>query len=73
MTGTCAARRATRAVPEWRRWRKAKDANQDTNRTDRSVELILKEKPNFMTIHLGLTDEAQHEHGPFSPQAIGGA
>ena len=50
--------------------RKAKDADQDTNRTNRAIETILNHQPNFMTIHLGLTDEAQHEHGPFSPEAI---
>jgi predicted AlkP superfamily pyrophosphatase or phosphodiesterase len=41
----------------------------DQVKTRYSLEILRKYKPAFMTIHLSSLDEAQHEHGPFSPEA----
>jgi predicted AlkP superfamily pyrophosphatase or phosphodiesterase len=34
-----------------------------------SLEILHRQKPAFMTIHLSSLDETQHEHGPFSAEA----
>jgi predicted AlkP superfamily pyrophosphatase or phosphodiesterase len=41
----------------------------DEIKTRYSLEILKKYKPSFMTIHLSALDEAEHEHGPFSPEA----
>jgi predicted AlkP superfamily pyrophosphatase or phosphodiesterase len=45
------------------------EGDHDAHRAAWAVQLIRAHKPNFMTLHLGLTDEAEHEHGPFSAEA----
>jgi predicted AlkP superfamily pyrophosphatase or phosphodiesterase len=41
----------------------------DEIKTRYSVEILRKQKPAFMTIHLSSLDETEHEFGPFSAQA----
>ena len=41
----------------------------DEIKTRYSLEILRKYKPALMTIHLSALDEAEHEHGPFSPEA----
>jgi predicted AlkP superfamily pyrophosphatase or phosphodiesterase len=41
----------------------------DEIKTRYSLEILRRYKPAFMTIHLSSLDEAEHEHGPFSPEA----
>lgn len=41
----------------------------DVHRAAWAVELIRKHAPNFMTVHLGMVDEEEHAHGPFSAEA----
>ncbi len=41
----------------------------DEIKTRYTVEILRKEKPAFMTLHLSSLDETQHAHGPFSPDA----
>jgi predicted AlkP superfamily pyrophosphatase or phosphodiesterase len=41
----------------------------DETKTRYAVEILRREKPAFMTIHLSSLDEAEHEHGPFSAEA----
>ena len=41
----------------------------DETKTRYSVEILRREKPSLMTIHLSSLDDAQHAHGPFSPEA----
>lgn len=41
----------------------------DEAKTRYSLEILRLHKPGFMTIHLSSLDEAQHMHGPFSPDA----
>jgi predicted AlkP superfamily pyrophosphatase or phosphodiesterase len=41
----------------------------DMVRTRFAVEILKKQKPAFMTVHLVAIDERSHEHGPFSTQA----
>jgi predicted AlkP superfamily pyrophosphatase or phosphodiesterase len=50
------------------------DVNQaiprDWARTRYAVELIRRKQVDFLTLHLACTDHMQHEHGPFSRQAL---
>jgi predicted AlkP superfamily pyrophosphatase or phosphodiesterase len=41
----------------------------DEVKTRYSLEILKKYKPAFMTIHLSSLDKAEHDHGPFSPEA----
>jgi predicted AlkP superfamily pyrophosphatase or phosphodiesterase len=41
----------------------------DDRRTEWAIGILNKYKPDFMTVHIGLTDHMQHEHGSFSPEA----
>ena len=41
----------------------------DEIKTRYSIDILHTRKPGFMTIHLSSLDEAEHEHGPFSPEA----
>jgi predicted AlkP superfamily pyrophosphatase or phosphodiesterase len=41
----------------------------DEIKTRYSVEILRREKPQLTTIHLSSLDAAQHESGPFSPEA----
>jgi predicted AlkP superfamily pyrophosphatase or phosphodiesterase len=41
----------------------------DDRKTAWAIGILNKYKPDFMTVHIGLTDHMQHEHGPFSPEA----
>ncbi len=41
----------------------------DEAKTRYSVEILRRQKPQFMTIHLSSLDETEHEHGPFSAEA----
>lgn len=41
----------------------------DEIKTRYSVEILRRQKPEFMTIHLSALDETEHEHGPFSAEA----
>jgi predicted AlkP superfamily pyrophosphatase or phosphodiesterase len=41
----------------------------DETKTRYSVEILRRQKPQFMTIHLSSLDETEHEHGPFSREA----
>jgi hypothetical protein len=41
----------------------------DETRTIYSLDILAQHKPQFMTIHLSSLDEAEHLHGPFSPEA----
>jgi len=41
----------------------------DEIKTRYALEILHKQKPAFMTIHLSSLDETEHEHGPFSAEA----
>jgi predicted AlkP superfamily pyrophosphatase or phosphodiesterase len=41
----------------------------DETKTRYALEILRKFKPGFMTLHLSSLDDAQHAHGPFSPEA----
>jgi predicted AlkP superfamily pyrophosphatase or phosphodiesterase len=41
----------------------------DDRKTAWAIGILNKYKPDFMTVHIGLTDHMQHEHGPFSTEA----
>jgi predicted AlkP superfamily pyrophosphatase or phosphodiesterase len=41
----------------------------DEIKTRYALEILKKQKPAFMTIHLSSLDESEHEHGPFSMEA----
>jgi predicted AlkP superfamily pyrophosphatase or phosphodiesterase len=42
----------------------------DDIKTRYALEILRKQKPAFMTIHLSSLDEVEHDHGPFSAEAI---
>jgi predicted AlkP superfamily pyrophosphatase or phosphodiesterase len=44
-------------------------ADEDERKTIWAIGVIQKYKPNFMTVHVGITDHEQHAHGPFSSEA----
>lgn len=41
----------------------------DETKTRYALEILRRYKPAFMTLHLSSLDDAQHAHGPFSPEA----
>ncbi|MGO8757407.1 MAG: alkaline phosphatase family protein [Terracidiphilus sp.] len=41
----------------------------DETKTRYALEVLRRYKPAFMTLHLSSLDDAQHAHGPFSPEA----
>lgn len=41
----------------------------DQNHTRFALEILKRDKPGFMTVHLEALDHASHGYGPFSPQA----
>jgi predicted AlkP superfamily pyrophosphatase or phosphodiesterase len=41
----------------------------DETKTRYALEILRRFKPGFMTLHLSSLDDAQHAHGPFSPEA----
>jgi predicted AlkP superfamily pyrophosphatase or phosphodiesterase len=41
----------------------------DQVKTRYALEILRKYRPALMTLHLSSLDEAQHQHGPFSPEA----
>ncbi len=41
----------------------------DEIKTRYALEILRRFKPGFMTLHLSSLDDAQHAHGPFSPEA----
>ncbi len=41
----------------------------DEIKTRYALEILKRYKPAFMTLHLSSLDDAQHAHGPFSPEA----
>ena len=41
----------------------------DETKTIYSLDILRQHRPQFMTIHLSSLDEAEHLHGPFSPEA----
>jgi predicted AlkP superfamily pyrophosphatase or phosphodiesterase len=41
----------------------------DETKTRYTLEILRRFKPAFMTLHLSSLDDAQHAHGPFSPEA----
>jgi predicted AlkP superfamily pyrophosphatase or phosphodiesterase len=41
----------------------------DETKTRYAIEILRRYKPAFMTLHLSSLDDAQHAHGPFSPEA----
>jgi predicted AlkP superfamily pyrophosphatase or phosphodiesterase len=41
----------------------------DETKTRYALEILRRYKPALMTLHLSSLDEAQHQHGPFSPEA----
>jgi predicted AlkP superfamily pyrophosphatase or phosphodiesterase len=41
----------------------------DEIKTRFSLDILNRHRPRFMTVHLSALDEAEHEHGPFSPDA----
>ncbi len=41
----------------------------DETKTRYALEILRRDKPAFMTIHLSSLDDAQHAHAPFSPEA----
>ncbi len=43
----------------------------DEVKTVYSLDIIKRQRPRFMTIHLSSLDEEEHLHGPFSPEADG--
>ncbi len=45
------------------------DTEGDAVKTRYSIEILRRYKPALITIHLSSLDEAEHMHGPFSPEA----
>ena len=45
--------------------------NGDEIKTRYALEMIRRQHPAFMTLHLSSLDETEHEHGPFSAEANG--
>jgi predicted AlkP superfamily pyrophosphatase or phosphodiesterase len=43
--------------------------NGDEIKTRYALDILRKQRPAFMTIHLSSLDEMEHEHGPFSAEA----
>ncbi len=41
----------------------------DETKTRFAIDILVKRKPRFMTLHLGSLDYEEHEHGPFSDAA----
>lgn len=41
----------------------------DTSRARTAVHLLVRHKPDLFLVHLGLLDEAEHQHGPESAEA----
>jgi predicted AlkP superfamily pyrophosphatase or phosphodiesterase len=41
----------------------------DETKTRYALDILRKQKPAFMTVHLSSLDETEHEHGPFSAEA----
>jgi predicted AlkP superfamily pyrophosphatase or phosphodiesterase len=41
----------------------------DATKTRYALEILRRFKPALMTLHLSSLDQAQHDHGPFSPEA----
>jgi predicted AlkP superfamily pyrophosphatase or phosphodiesterase len=41
----------------------------DETKTRFAIDILVKKKPRFMTLHLGSLDYQEHEHGPFSAAA----
>ena len=41
----------------------------DRTRTRFAVDILRRDHPGFMTVHLSSLDEEEHLHGPFSPEA----
>ena len=41
----------------------------DETKTRFAIDILVKRKPRFMTLHLGSLDYEEHEHGPFSAAA----
>src|SRR6202162_644415 len=41
----------------------------DETKTRFAIDILVKRKPRFMTLHLGSLDYQEHEHGPFSAAA----
>ena len=41
----------------------------DRTRTRFAVDILRRDRPGFMTVHLSSLDEEEHLHGPFSPEA----
>jgi predicted AlkP superfamily pyrophosphatase or phosphodiesterase len=41
----------------------------DESKTRFAIDILVKRKPRFMTLHLGSLDYQEHEHGPFSAAA----
>jgi predicted AlkP superfamily pyrophosphatase or phosphodiesterase len=41
----------------------------DRIKTRFALDILRRERPQFMTLHLSSLDEVEHEHGPFSPEA----
>lgn len=46
------------------------DIPRDWARTRYAIEMIRAKHPYFLTVHLAASDHEQHEHGPFSPNAL---
>jgi predicted AlkP superfamily pyrophosphatase or phosphodiesterase len=45
------------------------DVHDDSLRANFAISILLKYKPKFLTVHLAALDSAEHQYGPFSPQA----
>jgi predicted AlkP superfamily pyrophosphatase or phosphodiesterase len=45
------------------------DVPNDQIRTNFADAILREDKPEFMAVHLAALDHAEHQHGPFSPQA----
>jgi len=45
------------------------DLPNDRLRAKFAIAIIKKYKPNLITVHLAALDHAEHQHGPFSPEA----
>jgi predicted AlkP superfamily pyrophosphatase or phosphodiesterase len=41
----------------------------DETKTRFAVDILRHHQPRFMTVHLSSLDDAEHAHGPFSPEA----
>ena len=41
----------------------------DEIKTRYAIDILARQHPQFMTLHLSSLDETEHEHGPFSPEA----